>query len=127
MSEHLSVTGNVAHGHSPQQIFAYCWRCKKENTKLIIELDQTFMGFHVSARCPKCKRCIWECPADVDEMVYWHKKKDKKCCICGKPTNEADAVAFGGLVSKKKMKYWCSEKCYNIQERKDKLKEKNRK
>jgi len=112
MSEHISITGEVEHWHSPQEIFAYCHRCKRENIKLTIELNQSICGFNMTARCPKCKRAIWTAPADMDELTYWHKKKDKKCDICKKPTNERDAVAFGGKFSSKKMHYWCSDKCY---------------
>lgn len=122
MSEHLSITGTVEHWHSPQQIFAYCHRCKKENTKLTIELNQCFCGFSVTARCPKCKRAIWtshnEC-LEEDDIIYWHKKKDKNCVICGKPTNEKDCVSYGGPANKKKMSYWCSKKCYKINEKKE--------
>ena len=102
MSEHISLTGEVEHWHSPQQIFAYCFRCKQEKRKLTIEINQNFMGFSITARCPKCKRAIWtgridcndeqDTPLEEREMIYWHKFKDKKCCVCKKPTNSKDAV-----------------------------------
>ena len=119
MSEHISVTGEVEHWHSPQEIFAYCHRCKRENNKLTIELNQSFMGFNMTARCPKCKRAIWTAPADIDELKYWHKIKDKKCKICKKPTNERDAVCYGGTLGNKRINYWCSEKCNMKQEKID--------
>ena len=120
MSEHISITGKVNHWHSPQEIFAYCFRCKKELGVLTIEVNQSFSGVSITGRCPKCKRAIWtgriDTWADNEEWTYWHKEKDKKCKVCEKPTNEKDAVCFGGKASKKKMDYWCSEKCYKKSE-----------
>lgn len=113
MSEHISITGNVEHWHTPQEIFAYCHRCKKENTKLTIEINQGLIGFSITARCSICKRAIWTAKIDdLDEqMTYWHTKKDKLCVVCGAPTNQRDCEAFGG-----KGKYWCSKKCYEQEE-----------
>jgi len=130
MSEHCQISGMIEHFHTAQQIFCYCRRCKRENRKLIINLDQGFGSVSIEAVCPKCKKVIWHTSVDTfmnesnqkEDMGFIYPIDDEKCAVCKKPTNHYDCYLYGGKVSERKMGYWCSKKCSDIQEKQDRKK-----
>lgn len=108
MSEHLEVFGKVTHFHSAQEVFAYCRKCKKENTKLRVQFHQSFGDSYIKVICSKCNKTIF-----VSELEHFkYITLDRKCYICKKPTSHYDCTACIYSCKSKKTIYVCSGKCY---------------
>lgn len=98
MSEHMAIKGKIEFQHLPYDWeggFAYCNRCKDVCEKAIIELHQGATADWIQFICSKCNKTIWiaslydEKGEEASKVLI---KDDKKCCICGKPTNHYDCV-----------------------------------
>lgn len=117
----MSINGKVNYWHFPCDEdwgFTYCKHCKGTCERVKVEFHQGIAGDWMVLGCPKCKKSIWT--SEIDRKPT---KDDKKCAICGKPTNWIDCESYGGDVTKK-TSYWCSKKCYDKQEKLDEKEEK---
>ena len=155
MSEHTLIKGNVEYLHLPYREkngFTYCNHCKTFCDKLEIQFNEGWLSDWMQVNCGKCHKVIWVCEfnhyprRDVftsEEELKRLKKlskedlqneligvrtfptNDKKCTICGKPTNYYDCYSqsYFGLDKHKngkvKDRIVCSSKCEKELEKRD--------
>lgn len=129
MSEHTYIKGNCDYVHMPYREingFTYCKHCKQFVDKIEIQFHEGWLSDWMQVVCCKCNKTIWTMEfgdenKDAEKPgIKIYTKDDKKCCICGKPTNHYDCrySSFGGR-NKKKTVYICSNKCAKIDEKLD--------
>lgn len=134
MSEHTLISSEVDYLHLPYRKdgFSYCKHCKKFCDKLEVQFNEGWFSDWQEVRCGKCHKAIWICEFKRTELSDKELKKlneedleiellgsrifvknDKKCEICGKPTNHYDCLftSISGLYKKGKEVYICSRKC----------------
>jgi hypothetical protein len=118
MSEHTRVKGFVVYDHLPyrENGFSYCKHCKNYTDKLEVCFNEGWLSDWMQVNCGRCGKAIWVASFRNGQRKFI--KDDKKCAICGKPTNHYDCVASGGRVCDK-TSYWCSRKCYNEGKKRD--------
>lgn len=129
MSEHTKIIGKCDYLHLPyneEHGFSYCKHCKEFCDRLEVTFNEGFFSHWIQVNCGKCHKVIWVCEFVNEDgtggdgkMVF--VKDDKKCEICGKPTNHYDCNSLScfGLYKKGKDRYVCSEKCENDLEKID--------
>ncbi len=111
----MSINGKVNYLHLPydeEGAFTFCNHCKKTCERVTIELHQGFLEDWINLICSRCKKSIW-----TSELDRKRTKDNKKCFNCKKPTNnmDCDCSVCGGKLGKR-IRYYCSEKCYNKKE-----------
>jgi len=112
MSEHMKIKGKVDYWHLPydeEGAFTFCNHCEETCDKVSVEFHQGWMEDWMNVNCGKCKKSIW-----TSKLKRKMTKDDKKCHICGKPTNWVDCSCKSFRVGEGRDFYTCSERCYNI-------------
>jgi hypothetical protein len=125
MSEHTKITGKCFYYHIPYREdngFTFCKRCKRFVDKIEIQFNEGWLSDWQQVNCGHCKKAIWvmefagDCSNKAGKRIFI--EDDKICGICGKPTNHYDCFVYGGRIGKK-IKYWCSKKCRDKQDKID--------
>lgn len=97
-----------------EETINWCYRCKKENKKVIVQEINNSCEHYLIVRCSKCKKTIYviEIP-EKEKMKIKRVYDDLTCCFCGKKTNIYDLYSIISYLNSKNDKYICCEECFN--------------
>lgn len=109
MSEHLSVNGKVNYWHLPydeEGAFTFCRHCQSTCDRVTVEFHQGWVDDWMNLNCAKCGKSIW-----TSKLHRKPTNDNKKCWICGKPTNWVDCSCISSRIGESIERYTCSNKC----------------
>lgn len=120
MSEHFCIEGHCEFWHLPEDEpwgMAFCNRCKKIKSRLIVEFHQGISNDWIKVKCFRCKKTMWVAELTTPEEDGFGggrrivMKDDRKCFICKKPTNQWDCYCLSFVGKNNRMRVICSDKC----------------
>jgi len=111
MSEHMAINGSVNYWHLPydeEGAFTFCRHCQKTCERVTVEFHEGWLNNWMNLNCAKCGKSIW-----TSKLHRKPTKDNKKCWICGKPTNWVDCACRSSRLGEVTEQYTCSSKCYH--------------